>query len=36
MGRAGGVPWTRLSRCADTSEDEFAQRVEDYQRTVTL
>ncbi|MCC0100475.1 hypothetical protein K7B10_38050 [Streptomyces flavotricini] len=36
VGRAGGVPWTRLSRWADTPQDELAQRVQEYQRTVTL
>ncbi|MFE2880181.1 hypothetical protein ACFXG6_25030 [Streptomyces roseus] len=35
-GRAGDVSWGRLSRWAGTLEDEFAQRVQDYQRTVTL
>ncbi|MFI8281377.1 hypothetical protein ACIGBH_42370 [Streptomyces sp. NPDC085929] len=36
VARSQGVPWDRLSRWADTRQDEFVQRVEDYQRTVTL
>ncbi|MFK0222974.1 hypothetical protein ACIQWN_32905 [Streptomyces vinaceus] len=35
-GRAGDVSWTRLSRWADTQQDEFAQRVGEYQRILTL
>ncbi|MFE3584633.1 hypothetical protein [Streptomyces vinaceus] len=36
VARSQDVPWDRLSRWADTRQDEFVQRVEDYQRTVTL